>query len=125
MNYEKALSHIKRNRSKIESIETLDIIDYKFINEIIDNNGKYDFKIADVKYKNNIVTPVDFSINIDLTYTNNFNELTDDVTGLVYHKASLLVAAFTENIDDIVSLSNHQDSLKEIEEIENFIKNNM
>lgn len=119
MKYDKALSYIKQNRRKIKRIDTLDSINYKFINEIIDHDGKYNFKIADIKYKNNITEPVNFDINIDLSYTDDFNELTNDVVGLIYHKASLLVAAFTEDTNDIVRLTNHQDVLNEIEEIEN------
>lgn len=119
MKYDKAFSYIKQNRRKIKRINTLDSINYKFINEIINNDGKYNFKIADIKYKNNITKPINFDINIDLSYTNDFNELTNDVVGLIYHKASLLVAAFTEDTNDIVRLTNHQDVLNEIEEIEN------
>ena len=119
MKYDKAFSYIKQNRRKIKRINTLDSINYKFINEIINNDGKYNFKIADIKYKNNITKPINFDINIDLSYTNDFNELTNDVVGLIYHKASLLVAAFTEDTNDIVRLTTHQDVLNEIEEIEN------
>lgn len=63
MKYDKAFSYIKQNRRKIKRINTLDSINYKFINEIINNDGKYNFKIADIKYKNNITKPINFDIN--------------------------------------------------------------
>ena len=94
MELTKAINHIKKNRNKIKSIDTLDIIDYKLINKIIESKGKCKIKIADINYKNNIVESVYLNLDLDITYTSNYNEFFNDVSGLIDHKTSYLDAAF-------------------------------
>ena len=122
MELTKAISHIKNNRNKIKSIDTLNIIDYKLINKIIESKGKCKIKIADINYKNNIVESVYLNLDLDITYTSNYNEFFNDVSGLIDHKTSYLDAAFYDDISKICEKTTHQDILDEIKEIEDFIK---
>lgn len=121
MKLTKAISHIKNNRNKIKSIDTLNIIDYKLINKIIESRGKCKIKIADINYKNNIVESVYLNLDLDITYTNDYNEFFNDVSGLIDNKTSYLDAAFYDDISKIREKTTHQDILDEIKEIEDFI----
>ena len=122
MELTKAISHIKNNRNKIKSIDTLNIIDYKLINKIIESKGKCKIKIADMNYKNNIVESVYLNLDLDITYTSNYNEFFNDVSGLINHKTSYLDAAFYDDVSKRREKTTHQDILDEIKEIEDFKK---
>ena len=122
MELTKAITHIKNNRNKIKSIDTLNIIDYKLINKIIESKGKCKIKIADINYKNNIVESVYLNLDLDINYTSNYNEFFNDVSGLIDHKTSYLDAAFYDDVSKICEKTTHQDILDEIKEIEDFIK---
>ena len=122
MELTKAISHIKNNRNKIKSIDTLNIIDYKLVNKIIEFRGKCKIKIADINYKNNIVESVYINLDLDINYTSDYNEFFNDISGLIDHKTSYLDAAFYDDINRICEKTTHQDILDEIKEIENFIK---
>lgn len=117
-----AISHVKNNRDKIKSIDTLNIIDYKLINKIIESKGKCKVKVGDINYKNNIIESVYINLDLDITYTSDYNEFFNDVSGLIEHKTSYLDAAFYDDISKICEKTTHQDILDEIKEIEDFIK---
>ena len=122
MELTKAISHIKNNRNKIKSIDTLNMVDYKLINKIIESKGKCRVKVGDINYKNNIIESVYINLDLDITYTSDYNEFFNDVSGLIEHKVSYLDAAFYDDISKICEKTTRQDILDEIKEIEDFMK---
>ena len=113
MEYNKAISHMKSINNKVKELETMDCFDHFFINDLIIAKGKMRIKIADIIYKNNIIEPIYFNLEINTEYTSNYNEFFHDTVEFIIHKSSFLIAALSGDVNDIYNMTSYKDFIKE------------
>lgn len=112
---EQALNIIKKHRDKIDSIKLRDEWDSDDFDYIIKNNGKCEIYVGDIVYKNGITIAVEVSLDTDVSYSTNKDELEWNLMGIIDHKSSFLNAVLKDDMSLLMDGVTYQDVLDEEE----------
>lgn len=113
---EQALILIKKHRYKILEIKLKDEWNSDEFDYIVRNNGKHQFYIGEIVYKNGIKIEVELNLDTDVSYSTNREELHWNLMGIIDHKSSYLEAIFKDDMSLLTDGVTYQNVLDAEEE---------